>query len=47
LVEVGHKRLGWQDDDEGCDATNADPPHAMEPDGTLSVRFKTVEASGP
>jgi hypothetical protein len=44
LVEVGCKRLGRHDDDERGDGRNADRPHAIEPDGTLSVRSKTVEA---
>jgi hypothetical protein len=38
LVEVGCKRLGRHDDDERGDGRNADRPHAIEPDGTLSFR---------
>ena len=44
LVEVGCKRLGRHDDEERGDGRNTDQPHAIEPDDTLWVRSKTVEA---
>jgi hypothetical protein len=40
LVDEGCKRLGRHDDDERGDGRNADRPHAIEPDGTLSVQSR-------